>query len=232
MADIEDIRKKIDKLITDKGFNYRELSLKIGRKDSYIQQYVKYGYPRRLKEIDRFRLARLLGVDDKELMDDEIIASRVSGGTGEECLSMEDKNAQVADEYQLAGTDIVKLHLQGDVFYQEVIGKQYLSRNIWDDLSTAEAKAVKIIKVVSDSMKPTINLGDYVWVDTSYQTADTDGLYLFGSGRDISIKRVQISPLDGTAEISCDNDKYKSYQTPDISRLKVLGRIMLVLQKV
>lgn len=56
MADIEEIRRKIDRLISEKGFNYRDVSLKIGRKDSYIQQYVKYGYPRRLKEIDRMLL--------------------------------------------------------------------------------------------------------------------------------------------------------------------------------
>ena len=42
MANLETIRKRLAKLITEKGHTYREVSLKIGRKDSYIQQYIKY----------------------------------------------------------------------------------------------------------------------------------------------------------------------------------------------
>ena len=47
MADLNGIRKKLEKKILAGGHTFREVSLKIGRKDSYIQQYIKYGFPKR-----------------------------------------------------------------------------------------------------------------------------------------------------------------------------------------
>ena len=63
----EEIRKFLDKKIAEKGTNYRELSLAIGRKDQYIHQYIKYGLPQQLKEDDRRAIARILDVDEQEL---------------------------------------------------------------------------------------------------------------------------------------------------------------------
>ena len=42
----EEIRKKIDRLITENGLNYRTVSKQLGRADSYIQQYITRGYLR------------------------------------------------------------------------------------------------------------------------------------------------------------------------------------------
>lgn len=232
MADIEEIRKKVDRLITSKGFNYRDLSLKIGRKDSYIQQYVKYGYPRRLKEIDRSRLAKLLNVDDTELMDDEIIASKAPGlSDGKLDIISDIIKSSNSDENSLEVIDILSPQLSGTDFLHNTIGKQYLSRNILEDITSADSQNIKIVKVTGDSMKPSINPGDYVWLDTSYTTPETDGLYLFSSGRDISIKRVQISPLDCSAEISGDNPQYKIYKAQNYKELKVLGKVIALVQK-
>ena len=63
----EEIRKFLDKKIAEKGTNYRELSLAIGRKDQYIHQYIRYGLPQQLKEDDRRAIARILDVDEQEL---------------------------------------------------------------------------------------------------------------------------------------------------------------------
>lgn len=232
MADIEEIRKKVDKLITSKGFNYRDISLKIGRKDSYIQQYVKYGYPRRLKEIDRSRLARLLDIDDTELMDDEIIASKASGLSNDKLDIISDiiKNSN-SDENGLEAIDILTPQLSDNGVSDMVIGKQYISRNILEDITSSDSKNIKIVKITGDSMKPSINPGDYVWLDTSYTLPETDGLYLFPSGRDINIKRIQISPLDSSVEISSDNQKYKTYKAQNYKELKVLGKIIALVQK-
>ena len=232
MADIEEIRKKVDRLITSKGFNYRDLSLKIGRKDSYIQQYVKYGYPRRLKEIDRSRLAKLLNVDDTELMDDEIIASKASGlSDGKLEIISDIIKSSNSDENSLEAIDILSPQLNEADFLHNTVGKQYLSRNILEDITSADSQNIKIVKVTGDSMKPSINPGDYVWFDSSYNAPETDGLYLFSSGRDINIKRVQISPLDASVEISGDNPQYKTYKAQNYKELKVLGKIIALIQK-
>ena len=72
MPSLEDIRTYLKEEIERNGFSFRDISLKIGRKDSYIQQYIKYGFPKRLSEIDRKKIALMLNIDEKELIDEEL----------------------------------------------------------------------------------------------------------------------------------------------------------------
>lgn len=63
------IRKKIDRLLSEKGISYAQASKFIGRGVAYIQQYIKSGSPVRLNDLNRRDLARLLEVDEQELTD-------------------------------------------------------------------------------------------------------------------------------------------------------------------
>ena len=76
-----EVRKYLDEAIKDKGFNYRELSLQIGRTDSYLHRFVKYGQPRFLAKEDRERLAVILDVDLEKLTDkkDPVLPAHLSG---------------------------------------------------------------------------------------------------------------------------------------------------------
>ena len=233
MADIEEIRKKVDRLIAEKGLNYRDASLKIGRKDSYLQQYVKYGYPRRLKEIDRMRLAKLLGVDDAEIMDDEVIASKAIGSANVRLEAISDIiKVSCSQEADLAAVDVLNSQIkEGEDFYANVVGRHLFNKSVLDDLGTTDIKNIKIVKISNDVMKPTINSGDSVWFDCSYKYPESDGLYLLRSGRDLCVKRIQTSPIDGVVEISSDNLQYKSYQASDRYSVGVLGKVLFVFHK-
>lgn len=232
MADIEEIRKKVDRLIAEKGLNYRDASLKIGRKDSYLQQYVKYGYPRRLKEIDRMRLAKILGIDDSEIMDDEVIVSKTIGMTNTKLDSLSDIiKASCASEENLVAIDVLNSQINNkNNFFEDVIGHHLLNKSILDNFDT-DTKNIKIVKISNDVMKPTINTGDSVWFDSSYKHPESDGLYLLQSGRDLCVKRIQISPIDGIVEISSDNTQYKVYQAADRHSVNVLGKVLFVFHK-
>ncbi len=69
MENTEEIRKKIARLINERGLNYAQVSLAIGKNIAYIQQFIKNGSPRRLGEIERHKLAQILRVDEQELTD-------------------------------------------------------------------------------------------------------------------------------------------------------------------
>lgn len=69
MENIDEVRKKIGRLIVEKGLNYAQVSLAIGKNIAYIQQFIKNGSPRRLGEVERHKLAQLLRVDEQELTD-------------------------------------------------------------------------------------------------------------------------------------------------------------------
>ena len=66
---MEEIRKKISRLIIERGLNYAQVSLAIGKNVAYIQQFIKNGSPRRLGEVERHKLAEILHVDEQELTD-------------------------------------------------------------------------------------------------------------------------------------------------------------------
>ena len=180
MADIEEIRKKIDRLISQCGLNYRDVSLKIGRKDSYIQQYVKYGYPRRLKEMDRIRLARLLNVDDAELMDDEIVATKANSLTaGRQNIISDIINSGKNPESNLEVVEMVNSKPDDCNTGTEITGKNLICRSMLTDFGFDATQNIKIAKIVNDAMKPTINPGDYVWFDAACKIPESNGLYLF-----------------------------------------------------
>lgn len=65
----DEIRRKISRLINERGLNYAQVSLKLGKNIAYIQQFIKNGSPRRLGEVERRKLAQLLNVDEQELTD-------------------------------------------------------------------------------------------------------------------------------------------------------------------
>lgn len=69
MENMEEIRKKISRLIIERGLNYAQVSLAIGKNVAYIQQFIKNGSPRRLGEVERHKLAEILHVDEQELTD-------------------------------------------------------------------------------------------------------------------------------------------------------------------
>ena len=69
MENTDEIRKKIARLIREKGYNYARISLAIGKNIAYIQQFIKNGSPRRLGEVERKKMALLLQVDEQELTD-------------------------------------------------------------------------------------------------------------------------------------------------------------------
>jgi hypothetical protein len=89
MENTEEIRKKISRLILERGLNYAQVSLAIGKNIAYIQQYIKNGSPRRLGEVERHKLAQILHVDEQELTDLSLNVATYSAATiNSEILSL------------------------------------------------------------------------------------------------------------------------------------------------
>ena len=69
MENADEIRKKIARLIIERGLNYAQVSMALGKNIAYLQQYIKNGSPRRLGEVERHKLSQILQVDEQELTD-------------------------------------------------------------------------------------------------------------------------------------------------------------------
>ena len=95
MENTEEIRKKISRLILERGLNYAQVSLAIGKNIAYIQQYIKNGSPRRLGEVERHKLAQILHVDEQELTDLSLNVATYSATTvNSEVLSLVIENIE------------------------------------------------------------------------------------------------------------------------------------------
>ena len=94
MENTEEIRKKIARLINERGLNYAQVSLAIGKNIAYIQQFIKNGSPRRLGEVGRHKLAQILRVDEQELTDLPLKSSGGANAVNAEVLSLVIENIE------------------------------------------------------------------------------------------------------------------------------------------
>lgn len=111
-------------------------------------------------------------------------------------------------------------------FNTHVVGQQMMSVSAFHQITTVRPDLIKILKVVGDSMEPTISNGDFVWVDISCQTPVGDGIYMFCIGDRLVVKRVQINPLDNTIQILSDNPKYMPIKADNYQSVNVVGRVI------
>jgi phage repressor protein C with HTH and peptisase S24 domain len=83
-----------------------------------------------------------------------------------------------------------------------------------------------MLRVQGDSMQPTINDGDWVWVDISNNFISSDGMYLIRMATGLAVKRLQ-SGLSNIV-IKSDNPTYYDI-TADIGEINIIGKVVYIL---
>ena len=210
----EKIREKLDHIIKEKNLSYREVSQAIGRSDQYIQQYIKYGLPAKLKAEDRYEIAKFLNIDEQELSDTPLLKPLSKVFENSVLIDMLDATA-------CCGNGI-------ECLQENVIGFWNMP---YDDFrtitTTSKPENVKLLRVKGDSMSPTIKDGDWVMADISLKQADSDGIYLLRMSTGLAIKRLQGSVKNDVLIIS-DNPKYPTV-TADSGEVTILGKVIYTL---
>jgi len=85
---------------------------------------------------------------------------------------------------------------------------------------------MSIIRVLGDSMEPTLQSGDLVLINHSRNYIDPQGgIYALAIDGQIMLKRVQLVPSKGHARIISDNPQYETEIVP-LSQLVVNGKII------
>lgn len=69
---MDETRRRLIEAVARVGKTLAEVSKAIGRNHSYLQQFVKYGKPKKLPEDERRAVATLLGIDESLLKDEMI----------------------------------------------------------------------------------------------------------------------------------------------------------------
>ena len=220
MADLNGIRKKLEKKILAGGHTFREVSLKIGRKDSYIQQYIKYGFPKRLNEVDRKKVCQLLELDEAELIDDELLKSGVKDVN---LIKLTEKNVNPTDFLRI---DIYDMK-SSERPEENVIGQLAINYKEFFGWCNGNPENLKIMRLSGDNMEPTILSGSLIMYDTSVLEYSGDGIYIIRYDDRITLKRVQRTSNEQYI-LKSENPRYQDVRC-SLEELNILVRVINVL---
>lgn len=110
---------------------------------------------------------------------------------------------------------------------ENVVGVWQMPLTDFKSITAAGPEHIKIVRAVGDSMQPTINDGDFVFVDTSSQSMTSDGIYVISSAAGLAVKRLQ-NNFTGEIIVRSDNKAYDPL-TFNLSDLHLLGRVVYIL---
>ena len=85
-------------------------------------------------------------------------------------------------------------------------------------------KNIDAINVVGDSMEPTLNSDNIIFVDKTKKDALRDGIYAFTTTHGLFVKRIQ-RRVDGKLDIISDNKDYSS-QILNTNDLEYMGKVI------
>jgi hypothetical protein len=91
-------------------------------------------------------------------------------------------------------------------------------------------KNIEAINVTGDSMEPTLNNGNIIFIDKTKQNVNKDGIYAFINENGLFVKRIQ-RRVDGGLAVISDNKEYPM-QIVQKDGINVLGKVVSSIGKV
>ena len=210
-----DPRLVIERLCAERGEDFAGLSRMLGRNPAYIQQYVRRGVPKRLKEAERRKLARYFAISESllggpaeqdgsdGLVPVKRVAVRASAGPG-----------------ALVGGEPAKAYFAFDGRWLKA-------------LTATSAGKLSIIRVEGDSMAPTLNAGDDILVDPA-DCAErlSDGIYVLRVDDALVVKRIALHPVGRRVTVQSDNPAYPDWPDCDMAQIVCIGRVVWAGRKI
>ncbi|HET7708138.1 MAG TPA: S24 family peptidase [Sphingomicrobium sp.] len=212
---LTDPRLVLERLCAERGEDFAGLSRMLGRNPAYIQQFVRRGVPKRLKEEERGKLARYFSIPEAML-----------GGP-----------AQSADPGNLVSVPRVPVRASAGAgaIAGDESGRPYFG---FDErwlkaLTVTPAGELSIIRVEGDSMAPTLNSGDDILVDSGDGLGRLrDGIYVLRVDDALLVKRLAIHPVGSRVTIQSDNPAYPDWPDCSIAEMQCVGRVIWAGKKI
>jgi phage repressor protein C with HTH and peptisase S24 domain len=211
-----DPRKVLERLCAERGEDFAGLSRFLGKNPAYIQQFIRRGTPRRLKEDERRKLARYFGVPES-----------LFGGPVEQESAL---GILVPVKRVLVRASAGHGALPGCEREQPYFA--------FDDrwlkaLTSSKPGELSIIRVEGDSMAPTLNDGDDILVDrVGCSEALRDGIYVLRIDDSLLVKRLAIHPLGKSVTIQSDNPAYPDWPDCGLEDVHCIGRVIWAGRKI
>ena len=207
---VPDPRLILERLCAERGEDFAGLSRMLGRNPAYIQQFVRRGVPKRLKEEERGKLARYFSVSETLLGGPPESAPPLPG-----LVSVKRHPVSVS-----AGPGAVVTEEYGKPYF--AFDERWLKA-----LTPSQASKLSIVRVEGDSMAPTLNAGDDILVDMG-DAADRlrDGIYVLRIDDAVVVKRLALNPTARRVTVQSDNPAYPDWPDCSLEDIKVIGRVI------
>ena len=209
-------REYLERLCTERGEDFAGLSRMLGRNAAYIQQFVRRGVPKRLKEEERRKLARYFSVSESML-----------GGPPDD--------PSVSPGLLSVKRHPVAVSAGPGALVTEELGKPYFAFDErWlKSLTATPPSNLSIVRVEGDSMSPTLNAGDEILVDLG-DTGERlrDGIYVLRIDDALVVKRVALHPMGRRVTVQSDNPAYPDWPDCEIDEIHCLGRVIWASRRV
>jgi Peptidase S24-like len=203
---MNDVRKRLQSLISERGTDYAALSRLLGRNAAYMQQFMHRGVPKRLAEEDRGLLARFFGVSEVEL-------GGPSGAAG-------------LGSYRIVPRLAVGASAGSGAFGEGEAPVGAIAFDpAWLKRLGVPDNAASIIAVQGDSMEPTLADGDEILVNLSDKGERlADGIYVIRLDDLLMVKRLAFRRGEKLVSIISDNAAYPIMDAINGKGLTIIGR--------
>jgi phage repressor protein C with HTH and peptisase S24 domain len=213
---LSDPRLVLERLCVERREDFAGLSRMLGRNPAYIQQFVRRGVPKRLKEEERRKLARYFAVSETLL-----------GGPPED--------PPAADGLVSVKRHPVAASAGPGAFVAEELGRPYFAfDDRWLKVLTSTPPAnLSVVRVEGDSMAPTLSAGDDILVDLGDSTDRLrDGIYVLRVDDAVVVKRIALHPVSRRLTVQSDNPSYPDWPDCGIDEINPIGRVIWAGRKI
>lgn len=211
-----DPREALERLCIERGEDFAGLSRLLGKNSAYIQQYIRRGTPRKLREEERAKLARYFGVSEAVFGGSERLPNEIDG-----LVSVARSPVRAsAGPGAIPGSEAAKPYFAFDARWLK-------------SLTGAAAADLSMIRVEGDSMSPTLNDGDDILLDRGdCGPRLRDGIYVLRVDDALLVKRLAIHPLGRRVTVQSDNPAYPDWPDCDLDDVHCIGRVIWAGRKV
>jgi len=210
-------RQVLERLCNERRENFASLSRLIGRNDAYIQQYLRKGTPRQLKERERRTLARYFQIPESML-----------GGLPE------DLDAEFGELVPVMRSPVRASAGPGAIPSDETTRPYFAFDPRWlKALTGSPASKLSLIRVEGDSMAPTLSAGDDILVDLADGPDRLrDGIYVLRVDGALLVKRLAIHPVGRRVTVQSDNPAYSDLPDCGLDEIDCIGRVIWTGRKI
>jgi phage repressor protein C with HTH and peptisase S24 domain len=206
---VPDPRLVLERLCAERGEDFAGLSRMLGRNPAYIQQFVRRGVPKRLKEEERRKLARYFSISEALL-----------GGPPERDAENGLINVKRHPVMVSAGPGAIVTEEAGKPYF--AFDERWLKA-----LTPSGPSKLSIVRVEGDSMTPTLNAGDDILVDLGDSVERLrDGIYVLRIDDALVVKRLALNPTARRVTVQSDNPAYPDWPDCSLADIKPIGRVI------